>query len=481
MAPPTLAAASEAIHARQLSAVELLDECLERIDEWEPRLRSLLARDVDAAVADAERADSELARGESRGPLHGIPLVVKDHIDVAGVVTTAGSRILADNVARADATVVARLRQAGALLLAKANTHEFAFGATTPPTRNPWDLGCIPGGSSGGSGAAVGAGLVPGALGTDSGASIREPAALCGVVGLKPTLGRVSCRGVVPFAWSLDAVGPMARTVVDVALLQAAIEGRAEQLAADPAPARTAATLRIVVPDELLRPLQPDVEVCFTALLHSLESAGAQVVRAEIGDVDDLLAAVLVIVGSEAFAYQRQWVTGRRDQYSREVLAQVEMGRHYSAVDYIDALRLRAAAAGRVSRLLETADAILTPAALVTAPPVGDERVPFRDGDRPLLPTLLRPLAPFGLTGHPAVSVPIGLGGASGLPVGAQLVGAHQRDFELLAIAGVVQSLSAWEPGVLPTLRPRRQPAAATTSPRAAPCPAAPPRSGSRR
>jgi aspartyl-tRNA(Asn)/glutamyl-tRNA(Gln) amidotransferase subunit A len=444
----SVAPAGHALRARELSPVELVAETIRLADAWEPSLRSLVLRFDEQAMEAARAAEEELAAGVDRGPLHGIPVVVKDHIDVAGAVTAAGSRLLENNVAWADAEVVARLRAAGAVIFGKANTHELAFGAATPPTRNPWDLGRIPGGSSGGSAAAVGAGIVPLALGTDSGASIREPSAFCGTVGLKPTFGRVSCRGVLPFAWSLDTVGPMGASAEDCEALLAAIEDRD---VVRRAPTRSsdegerASVARIGIVDELVAPLQADVADLWARLLDHLSDVGTEICHVSIGDVDQLIAALLIVVGSEAYAYQREWVAQRHELYSPDVLAQVEMGASYSAADYVDAGRVRREFSIRVAHLLEDVDVLATPSQFLVAPRVADELAVFPGGlSLPLLPTLLRPLAPFAFSGHPAVSVPLGLGSRSNLPVGAQLVGAAHSDHRLLADAAWVQAICDW-------------------------------------
>lgn len=447
------AGATSRLAAEGATPVDLVRDSLDRMDAWEPRLRSLVLRLDGQALAEAERLTQELRDGFDRGPLHGIPIVVKDHIDVAGTPSTAGSRILADNVAESDAPAVARLRDAGAVVVGKANTHELAFGATTPPTRNPWDLDRIPGGSSGGSGAAVGAGLVPLALGTDSGASVREPAALCGCVGLKPTLGRVSRRGCVPFAWTMDTIGPMATTTEACAALLSVIEGPD---ANDPGSNWAAAPerhvppvdeLRVGVVAELMQPLQPDVAAAVDGVLGALPG----VREISLGHPDDWLAAILIIVQSEAFVYQREWVSDKRSYYSPEVLAQVELGATYTAADYIDAQRVRYDLSRRVARVLAEVDVLVAPAALVVAPRVGEETVSFPGGvDLPLTPTLVRPLAPFALSGHPAASVPIAHGRETNLPVGLQVVGPAHADHWLLAVAAEIQRCGNWDPSPPP-------------------------------
>lgn len=461
--PQTLAAMAHAFRTGATTPTRAVQDSLARIATWEGDLRALTTLLADDALQTAAQAQDELAAGRDRGPLHGVPIVVKDLIDVRDVPTTAGAAFLQDNVASRDAPLVARLRDAGAVILAKSNTHEFAYGALTPPTRNPWDLERMPGGSSGGSGAAVAAGLAPAALGTDTAGSVREPAALCGTVGLKPTFGRVSCTGVVPLAWSLDTVGPMARTVEDCRLLFDALLGpdpayrsaaqRQQPLAQDRRDGLRG--LRVAVAEELLAPLQPEVEQPVRDLLDSLERAGAQLSSVTLGDVDELVAITLVILGAEALSYHRPWLERHPERYAPDVLTYLELATGYSAVDYVDAQRLRTCFRERVDALLVETDVLVSPAQMVLAPRITDDTVRFPGGEvRSRDLTLIRPLAPFSLSGHPAVSVPLALA-PQGLPVGVQLVGHPFRDEELLDLAAVVAALAPWDAAVMPDT-PRR-------------------------
>ena len=308
-----------------------------------------------------------------------MPVVVKDLIDVAGAPTEAGSRQLAGNVATEDATVIGRLRAAGAIILAKANTHEFAYGALTPPTRNPWDTRRMPGGSSGGSGAAVAATEAFGALGTDSAGSVREPSALCGLAGLKPTYGNVSCRGVIPLAWSLDTVGPMTRTVDDSRALIRVMAGP------DPADSATASSTvrpasgtplrKVALLDELMTPMEPEVRGVLGSVLDCLSDAGAEIEEVEVADPDEVIATIFVILASEASAYHRRRLGEHPDRFGDDVRSYLELGMQLRAVDYVDAQRLRA----------------------VPGPPRQDPRY-GRSGDR-ALPTRDRSLPRQGGTG----------------------------------------------------------------------------------
>jgi aspartyl-tRNA(Asn)/glutamyl-tRNA(Gln) amidotransferase subunit A len=446
----TIALAAEALRTRAVSSVDLVSACLGMMDASESTLRAMTTRlDTDALSAAAE-ADRRFASAAPLGPLDGIPIVVKDLIDIEGYPTTAGSRILADNIARRDATVVARLRAAGAILVGKTNTHEFALGAVTPPTKNPWDPTRMPGGSSGGSAVAVAAGMALGALGTDTAGSIREPACLCGICGLKPTFGRVSRSGVVPLAWSLDCVGPMARTPYDCLLLLRAIEGTDSH---DPATASIENELaresdleglRIGVVTSLSSPLETDVRVGFDRLRLLLTSAGAHVTEVSLGDTDEILATTLVILAAEGAAYHRRWMRDVPDLYQKDVLWYLRFGAGISATEFIDAQRFRRIICERVTRVFNEVDLMLTPGQLCVAPRVEDGGAVFpeeveRYGDL----TLVRPLVAFSLTGVPAVAVPLPTE-AGGLPIGAQLVGPAFSDVWLLEVAAKLHDLVAW-------------------------------------
>ena len=446
----SLTQAAAEIRSGRLSARELVEACLRRIERWEPHIAALPFVMAERAMEDAAACDAEAATGDRRGPLHGVPIVVKDLIDVAGAPTEAGSRQLAGNVAAEDATVIGRLRAAGAIILAKANTHEFAYGALTPPTRNPWNTDRMPGGSSGGSGAAVASGEAFGALGTDSAGSVREPSALCGLAGLKPTYGNVSCRGVIPLAWSLDTVGPMTRTVDDCRVMIDAMVGR------DPAdPATRSAHLRppsrprlrkVALLGEWMTPMQPEVGGVLGSVLDRLSDAGAEVEEVEVVDPDEVIATIFVIIASEASAYHRRRLQERPERYGEDVLAYLELGMRLAAADYVDAQRLRAVYRDRLDQVLGHADLVLAPAHHVTAPFPDKEELVFADGT--VLPrdlTLIRPLSLSSLTGHPAASIPVGWS-PGGLPVGIQVIGRPHAEHEVLDAGATVQDLAGWEP-----------------------------------
>ena len=450
--PLGLAAAALGIREGSISSLEVVRDCIRRMAEWEPHIQAMVAVFEEEAEDAARTADLDVASGQFRGPMHGVPVVVKDLIDVAGKPTEAGSAVLAGNIAKKDAKVVTNLLEAGAIILGKSNTHEFAYGALTPPTRNPWNTDRMAGGSSGGSAAALAAGEVPGALGSDTAGSIREPAALCGIVGLKPTFGAVSCEGVVPLAWSLDVVGPMTRSTEDGRLLFGAMAGVDHRdLETTPPLSIGDGKPRIGVVVDLLDLLEPAVELAVTRVFDSLSDAGAEVTEVRLAEPDEVIAVVFVILASEASAYHRARLTSMPDAYGDDVRAYLEMGMDLLAVDYVDAQRVRTVYRSTVAKALREHDYLLAPAQQVAAPLPDVDTVEFPGGrTAPRDLTLIRPLSLFSLTGNPAVSVPISFSQA-GLPIGIQLIGRAFHDVDLLAAAGGIQTLMGWEPQ-LPSL-----------------------------
>lgn len=455
----SLTQAATDVRAGRLSARELVETCLRRIEMWEPHIAALPFVLAERSLAEAAACDAEAASGKLRGPLHGVPIVVKDLIDVAGTPTEAGSRQLTGNVAAEDATVIGRLRAAGAIILAKSNTHEFAYGALTPPTRNPWNTERMPGGSSGGSGAAVASGEAFGALGTDSAGSVREPSALCGLIGLKPTYGNVSCRGVIPLAWSLDTVGPMTRTIDDSRVL---IDAMVSRDPADPAsrPARLRSPSqprlrRVALLGELMTPMQPDVGAVLGSVLDRLSDRGAEIEEVEVVDPDEVIATIFVILAAEASAYHRRWLREHPERYGDDVLAYLELGMGLAAADYVDAQRLRAVYRDRLDAVLGAADLVLAPAQHVTAPFPDRGELEFADGT--VLPrdlTLIRPLSLCSLTGHPAASIPVGWS-PDGLPIGIQVIGPPHAEHDVLDLGAVIQQLAGWTPRMPPPISRR--------------------------
>jgi aspartyl-tRNA(Asn)/glutamyl-tRNA(Gln) amidotransferase subunit A len=446
------------LRSGQASVLEVVEAVLARIQAADPEINAYITVAAEEALADARRCDAELAAGRDRGPLHGIPLAVKDLYDTAGVRTTSGSRILGDRVPVEDAAAVARLRSAGAVLVGKTNLNEFACGVTTTnthygDTRNPWDLTRSPGGSSGGSAAALAAGLCTLALGTDTGGSIRIPAALCGVVGLKPTYGRVSCRGIMPLSWEQDHAGPMARTVWDVAAVLAAMAGWDS---ADPASRRAPVPdyvaglgggldgLRLGVDrDFALRSIGSEVRVAFEAALQVLAELGARVVDVDVPRLEEGMEAGLVIWGAEAAAVHAEWLRTRAEDYDPLVRSRLEPGLALSGAEVARAQRLRRLLQRDLQLLFEEVDLLATPTCALEAPPRGARSVVLDGVEVEVLSALTRFSRVFNLLGLPAISVPCGFT-AGGLPLGLQLVGAELDDARVLRAAYGYEQATAW-------------------------------------
>ena len=418
------------------SSVELVEEALGRIDALDGRLGAFVAVLADEARAEAAARDAEAAAGRVRGPLHGRPVAVKDLIDVAGVVTGAGSPKLAGNRAERDAPVVGRLREAGMVVLGKTRTHEFAYGVLTPGTVNPWDPERIAGGSSGGSGAAVAAGLVDFAVGSDTAGSIRIPAACCGVVGVKPTYGAVPTGGVVPLSWSNDHVGPIAGSVADAGLLLEVLSGTpAGAGAAPPAPLR----LGRLVGDELAM-VDPAVTEVVDRCCRELAGAGARVDEVEL-PLRTARSAVATMVLPELAAAHAALLADTGEQgYGERILKAIRRGQQALAVEYVAGVRYRDRFAALVEGLLADRDALVLPTIPVVAPRTGSKVLELGDGRQMGVQEALTALpGAFNCSGSPVVSLPVGLAG--GLPVGLSLVGRIGADRELLAVAGAVEQV----------------------------------------
>jgi aspartyl-tRNA(Asn)/glutamyl-tRNA(Gln) amidotransferase subunit A len=433
----TLEAAEASISSRQLSPVELIESVLVRIEATESSISAFAHVTANQARKSALAAENEIAAGRYRGPLHGLPLAVKDLYDTAGVPTTASSAVREGNVPNSDALVVRRLLDAGMIMVGKTFTHEFAYGSFTPPTRNPWNLDHIPGGSSGGSAAAVAAGSCMVALGTDTAGSIRMPASFCGVVGLKPTYGRASKRGVTPLAWSLDHVGPLSRNVRDVALVMNAIAGHdpCDVGSVDaPVPDYTAdlasgvAGLRIGVPTNyFFQHVADDVERAVRAAIESLQALGADVREVAVPHADVLMAAEWGIMLPEASAYHQRSLRDCGDLYGADVRVLLEAGEMVLATDYIKALRVRAVIQAAWKAMFRDIDVLVTPTVPFAAPRTGESEVTWGDGAvEAVHDATIRLTSPANLTGLPALSVPVGFSQA-GLPLGMQI---HGRPFD---------------------------------------------------
>jgi aspartyl-tRNA(Asn)/glutamyl-tRNA(Gln) amidotransferase subunit A len=442
--PGTIAALARELRSGTLTCAALTERCLDRIAEWNPTLNAFITVLGDDARAQAQALDRELAGGRDRGPLHGIPISLKDLIDLHGVPTTAASRVRQGHLAGSDAVVSARLRAAGAVFLGKTNLHEFAFGTTNEdsafgPARHPLDPTRSPGGSSGGSAAAVLAGMGMASVGTDTGGSIRIPSAACGLVGLKPMRGEIPTEGVVPLSDTLDHVGPIARTVGDARLVYDALRGVAT------APAThgrlDARGIRLGIPrDYFFDLLDPHVAVAFDAACNRLRDAGAALDEVSIPHARDIAPVYLHLVLAEAAAYHAHTLETRPDDYTPNVRIRLEMGRYVLAEDYVRAMQGREVLRREVGAALEGRHSLLLPSLAVPATTLGVETVSVGGGEEPVRNITLRLTQLFNLTGHPAITLPCQVA-APGLPVGAQLVGHPDATSGLLDVAEALEPL----------------------------------------
>ncbi len=431
------------LRRKEVSPVELTRACLDRIEKLNPRLNAFITVSAESALAEARAAEVEIARGEWRGPLHGIPIALKDLIDTAGTRTTAASALYQSRVPTEDAEVVRRLRLAGAVILGKNNLHEFAYGGSSlvsffGDVHNPWNAAHVAGGSSGGSVAAVAAGLCYAAIGTDTAGSIREPAALCGCVGIKPTYGRVSARGVIPLSWSLDHVGPLAASVGDAAVMLQAMAGydaldvcSADVPVADYVSAlrEGAMGLRVGIPrayffDDLDDEVRAAVEQAL-ALIGTLV--------AEVHDVHLEVPSDRTVQAAESYAYHAENVARTPQLYQPETLRRIRSGENISAAEYILRRRELAQERRRAHDFFAEVDLLVTPTIPIPAPAIADLK---KDPEalRPAELILLRNTRPFNVWGLPAISVPCGLT-KSGLPIGLQIAGPHWREDLVLKLA----------------------------------------------
>jgi aspartyl-tRNA(Asn)/glutamyl-tRNA(Gln) amidotransferase subunit A len=449
--------AAELLRGRQISSMELTRAYLARIERLNPRLRAYITLTPEGAERQARNADAEMATGAYHGPLHGVPLGIKDLFDVSGVPTTFGSKILEHNVASQDAAVVARLKHAGAVILGKHNLHEFAFGITSEnphfgAVRNPWNTERIPGGSSGGTASAVAAGLCAAGIGSDTGASIRAPASFCGVVGLKPTYGRVSRIGGLPLAWSLDHAGPIARSVPDCALMLQAIAGHdptdpgsadipvpdfSEQLQAG------ISGLRVGVPREyFFEVVEPDVEKTVRAAIDVLSNLGARVKDISLPHVMHAQVAGNVIMSAESAAWHATWLRERPEDYGSDVLARIRGGQLIRAVDYLASQQMRTLVQADFRQAFEQVDVVVSPTVPLVAPPIGHTLEP--GGPLHVVPRSIanRATVPCNLTGMPAISIPCGF--SEGLPVGLQIMAPAFAEPLVLRVAAAYESASPW-------------------------------------
>ena len=446
----TIEEAGRRIASGTLSAVDLTRAYLERIEELNPRVNAYITVLAEQALAQARALDAELTAGRSRGPLHGIPVALKDNIDTAGILTTAASALFADRVPAEDAVVVTRLREAGAVLLGKLNMHEFAYGGTSAvshygPVRNPWDFDYTPGGSSGGSAAAVAARMCAGALGTDTAASIRMPAAFCGVAGLKATHGLASIRGIIPLSETHDHVGPLCRSVADCALMMTALAGfdPLDPMSIRPAPrdyyeaiGGDVGRLRIGIPRQpFFAELEPEIAAAVERALAALRGMTSSATDVPLPAYDSFPA-----LAAEIYAYHAEHVadTQRRGLYQPLTLARILDGAGIPVPVYIEARRQMAIARNGIDAVFEDVDVLVTPTTMALP-----DRVDEALAKAPEEIRLIRNTLPFNVYGIPTISVPCGFTGA-GLPIGLQISGPPLGEGRVLALAHAYERATQW-------------------------------------
>lgn len=449
----TVAEASDHIRKKELSPVEYTRALLERIDTYDGKFNTFLRKTPEIAVKQAEQAEAEIQAGNWRGPLHGVPFGLKDIIDVQGIPTTGHSNILAENIAKTDAYVWQKLKGAGAVLLGKLSTHEFAIGGPSfdlpwPPARNAWNSKHFTGGSSSGSGSAVAAGFVPAALGTDTGGSVRNPASMCGIVGMKPTYGRVSRRGVLPLSYSLDHVGPMTRTVTDNAILMSIIAGYDVK---DPASARQDVPdftadlekgvngLKIGVIRRFYRKdfeADPEMTQGIENAVKLLSDLGAQIHEIDPGPFDAYASPHRLILLSEAYAIHEKWMQERPGDYGASARRRIMAGAFFRAADYVNALRQREILRRRFNACMSPVDVAITACNMEPAPPIEDDELCEKLYKRHVRP-------PFNLTGNPAMSVPTGFA-STGLPLSMQIIGKPFEEKTVYRVARAYEKATGW-------------------------------------
>ena len=450
----TIHEASQLFQRQELSPVDLVRASLDRIEATDERLHSFITVLQDRAMEQARTAEAEMLRGDYKGPMHGIPIALKDLYDTAGIRTTSGSRVDFDRVPKADATTTARLEAAGAVLMGKLAMHEFALGGpdfTTPfePAHNPWNLDYVTGGSSSGSGSAVASGQVLGALGSCTGGSIRGPASLCGIVGLKATYGRVSRSGVVTLSWSQDHCGPMTWTVEDTAYMLQAIAGHDPKdptTSTAPVPDYSLSLredikgLKIGVPRHYFFAPHPDVDPEVVATvekgLTALEQLGAQLEEVNLPILDYVRPANSVIMLSEAFAFHEKNLKARPQDFGKLVRDRFRIGGLFSSGDYVQAQRVRALAKKEFAEVLRRVDLLVTPT-------MSQPAAPFDNYDTTTTARVPSFTAPFNVTGMPAISIPCGFT-SSGLPVGMQIAGKPFDEPTIIRAAYTYQQHARW-------------------------------------
>ena len=464
---PGIAELGQLYSSGALSPVQVVQQLLDRIERIDPALNSFVTVTAEQAIAHAKRADAEIRAGRKRGPLHGIPYAAKDLLETRGIPTTIGSRLMAGNVPDRDAAVIERLGEAGAILIGKTGLHEWAYGITSTnphfgPVRNPWDTDRIPGGSSGGSAAAQAAGLCVFSLGSDTGGSIRIPAALCGVAGLKPTFGRISRRGAFPLGHTLDTLGHFATSVEDAALVYSAVAGRDPM---DPVSSgRPVGTLPthpdqgldgsvIGVPSSFyFENLHPDVEAATRAALRVFEELGAEVREVRVPDIRIANSLHRLILLAEASSVHRRRLASHREHFGDDVRALLDQGSLVLAADYLDAQRARRIFCREFDDALRQVDALLAPAVPVPAARIGAIEVDVNGRLENVRLATTRNVRALNLTGLPVVSVPCGFHG-DGLPIGLQIVGGKYDEERILSIGRAYEHVAGWSRRMPPIAR----------------------------
>ncbi len=450
----SIAEAARLVRRKAISPVELVQANLDRIEQVDGRLKTYVTLLPKEALAAARRAEKDIRQGKYLGPLHGIPMAIKDLYDTAGVTTASGSKIRRNYVPKSDSTVVRKLREAGAIVLGKVTTHEFAFGFDAPPTRNPWNLSCTPSGSSGGSSSALAAGLCFGATGSDTGGSIRAPAAVNGIAGIKPTYGRVSKHGIAVLSWSLDHAGPLARTSEDVALMLRAIAGYdpSDPTTRDvPVPNYAKALtgeikgLKIGVPQNyFFDDVQPAVKTAVTEAIATLRKLGGKIVEVKLEHFDgDVLPSFFSIVMPEAATYHQKTFRDHSHEYGADVRELLETGQLYLATTYIAAQRNRSAIKASLAAALAKIDVLVTPTLPVTAARVGQQVYEWKDRQEPIFAAFARFLCPFNLSGLPAASVLCGFS-EDQMPIGLQIVAKPFDEATVLRVADTFEKSTDW-------------------------------------
>jgi len=429
----------------EVRSVNLTRACLDVIASRNGELNAFIAAFGDVALAQASAADADLLAGRCRGPLHGVPVSLKDLIDVAGVPTTAASRVRADAVATRDAPIVTRLRKAGAIIIGKCNLHEFAFGTTGEesaygPTRHPLDASRSPGGSSSGSAVSVATGMACASIGTDTGGSIRIPSAACGLVGLKPTFGEFPTDGIVPLSRSLDHVGPIARDVADVRIVHAALRGSGRAAPAVTTMAVPPGTLRLgLLAPYFMDLIDDEVQATFDGALGRLRAAGIRVGKVKLVHAGDAPAVYLNIQLPEASAYHATALARQAQDYQPGVRQRLELGRYVLAEDYVRAMKGRDLMRCEVDAALGGLHALVLPTLPIQPPQLGTSTATVGRTTAPVRALMLRMTQLFNLTGHPAITIPCGTT-ASGFPCGMQLVGRFNRTENLLDVAACCEA-----------------------------------------